>query len=173
MCIKQEFMIPFSKKFTAVCIILFMLSCNSQKPASVQSSSMGGNSMVSSDKNQIVFLFFTIEKTDNGGEKVNLTESRITEGTLKEMSINNAPPRPGNLIITLLSANGEEVEHRIIEDPLNPVLESYEEGGINKQQANFERADFSIRFNRKGNISSVRVEKISNNSKSILFNAKI
>ena len=65
------------------------------------------------------------------------------------------------------------MEERIIEDPLNPVLEVYAEEGLSKNKLKLQKAQFSVRFNQKGEISNVKVEKITSNSKTTLISLKL
>ena len=124
-------------------------------------------------ENSIVYLFFGIEKTPSGSEKVTHTETRITKGIIKNTSIDNKENKAGNLLITMLGKGGEVVEERIIEDPLNPVLEVFAEDGLSKNKVNLSKAEFSVRFNQKGEISSVKIEKITKTSKNNLITLKL
>jgi hypothetical protein len=73
----------------------------------------------------------------------------------------------------MLGKDGGIIEERIIEDPLNPVLEVYAEEGLNKAKVKLKKADFSVRFNQKGTITSVKVEKLTINSKNNLLTIKL
>ena len=149
---------------------LLLGACNSQKTSSTQSSAPAPTVVA---KNSIIFLFFEIEKEADGLEKVKLTDTKIAEGFVKNASLENKAPNPGNLYISLLGNNGEVVEERIIEDPLNPLLEVYAEEGLSKNKLNLKKAHFSLRFNQKGEISSVKVEKITEQSKNHLITLKL
>lgn len=151
-------------------IFTLMTSCNVQ-------SVNPGNSVwipkVVTVENSIVYLFFEIEKMPSGSEKITHTDTKITKGIMKNTSVKNSENVQGNLLITMLGKGGEIVEERIIEDPLNPVLEVYAEDGLSKSKVNLPKAEFSIRFNQKGTISSVKVEKISASSKINLITLKL
>lgn len=152
--------------------ILFvsMVSCNVQ---SATPNGSGSTIKVVTPENSIVYLFFEIENTPSGMEKVTHTDTKITKGIIKNTAIDNKENMAGNLLITMLGKSGEVLEERIIEDPLNPVLEVYAEDGLSKNKVNLKKADFSIRFNQKGEISSVKVEKITANSKNNLITLKL
>ena len=151
-------------------ISLFLSSCDSQQTSSFNSGSATPTKVV---ENSIVYLFFEIEKDGNGIEKVKLTDTKITEGFVKNASIENKASVPGNLYISLLSKSGEVLEERIIEDPLNPMLEVYAEDGLSKNKLNLNKAEFSVRFNQKGEIANVKVEKITEKSKNTLITLKL
>lgn len=154
---------------------LMMMSCNSQKSASGGSSSTFSNTatVTKASENAIVFLFFTIEKEANGNEKVTLTDKKITPGTIKNSSLENHENIPGNIRITFIGKNGEELSERFVENPLNPMMEVYTQEGINKEKMNLQKADFSVRFNQTGETSSVVLEKIAENSKKHLMTLKL
>ena len=150
--------------------LLVMNSCRSQ---SVSSMNSGTTASPQPLENKIVYLFFEIEKAENGVEKVKLTDTKVSPGMIKNASIENKENVAGNLLISMIGKNGEVLEERIMEDPLNPVLEVYAEDGLSKNQLKLSKAEFSVRFNQKGEISSVKVEKITSNSKNNLITIKL
>ena len=136
---------------------------------SCKSSMNAGNSAISSVKNDIpadaiVYLFFTIEKMNNGSELVKHSETQVSPGTLKKGSLENHEKSAGNILITFLDASGNSVSERIIEDPLNPLMEIYTEEGLNREKMNLPKAEFSVRFSKDPAIASVKLEKITQNS---------
>lgn len=151
-------------------IFVCITSCNVQTATLNNSAS---NTVEKPVENKIIYLFFEIEKQDGSTEKVTLTETKSTQGFVKNGGIDNKPSIPGNLLISLLGNNGEVMEERIIEDPLNPVLEVYAEEGLSKNKLKLQKAQFSVRFNQKGEISNVKVEKITSNSKTTLISLKL
>ena len=154
--------------FSIFSILLFLMSsCDAQSVTNSNSSS--SSVKIAKPENAIVYLFFEIEKEGNNLEKVTLTEKKISAGYVKNASIENKSSAPGNLQITMLGKNGDVLEERVIEDPLNPVLEVYAEEGLSQNKLSLKKAQFSVRFNQKGEISSVKVEKINANSKNTLI----
>ena len=151
-------------------ISLLLNSCDSQPTSTFNSGAATPTKVV---ENRIVYLFFEIEKDGNSLEKVKLTDTKIADGFVKNASLENKAPNPGNLYISLLGKSGEVLEERIIEDPLNPLLEVYAEEGLSKNKLNLKKAHFSIRFNQKGETSSVKVEKITEQSKNHLITLKL
>lgn len=156
-----------TRLFLLFAICLLVSSCDTQSSSSQYSTTTSPSTKVV--ENGIVYLFFEIEKDSNGLEKVTLTNTKTTEGFLKNGSIVNKPSTAGNLVISLLGKNGAVVEERIIEDPLNPLLEVYAEEGLSKNKLQLTKGQFSVRFNQKGEISSVKIEKITPNSKNSLI----
>ncbi len=156
------------------CSVLFVLAaCNSQKPDVTKHSSVAQSETAKTNENNIVYLFFEIEKTSNRTETVKHTNTTIKQGILKSASVDTKEKTTGNFIISMLSKNGEIIEERIIEDPLNPVLESYSEEGLEKKQVNLRKAEFSVRFNQKGDVASVKIEKITAESKKHLMTIQL
>lgn len=157
--------------FTAlICISFFFYSCETQSLSSGQSTSAP---IIAVPENSIVFLFFQIEKSASGEEKVLHTNTKITQGVMKSGAIDNQPNATGNLLISMLDVKGEIVEERILEDPLSPMMEVYAEEGLSKTRMTLNKAEFSVRFNQKGEVASVTVEKITENSKIKLINLKL
>lgn len=150
----------------------FISSCDSQS-TSAPSSGSGSATISKPVENSIVYLFFEIEKNENGSEKVKLTDTKTTAGTVKNAAMENKPSVPGNLLISMMGKNGETLEERIIEDPLNPLLEVYAEEGLSKNKLNLTKAEFSVRFNQKGEISNIKIEKLTPNSKNTLLTLKL
>ena len=157
--------------FSYLSLLFFLMaSCNVQ---SVSSMNKDTTSKIALPENNIVYVFFEIEKTPSGAEKVTHIETRITKGTIKNTAIDNKENVAGNLLISMLGKGGEVIEERIMEDPLNPLLEVYAEEGLSKNKVNLNKAEFSVRFNQKGEISTVKVEKITTNSKNNLITLKL
>lgn len=150
--------------------LTLLLHCGSQTSVISESTTTPA---LNKTENNIVYLFFEIEKTANGLEKVKLTDTKIAEGFVKNASIENKASVPGNLLISFLGKNGEVLEERVIEDPLNPLLEVYAEEGLSKNKLTLNKAEFSVRFNQKGEISNVKVEKITEKSKNTLITLKL
>ena len=160
-----------TRLFLLSAICLLVSSCDTQSSSSQDSTTTAASTKVV--ENAIVYLFFEIEKDSNGLEKVTLTNTKTTEGFLKNGSIVNKPSTAGNLVISLLGKNGAVVEERIIEDPLNPLLEVYAEEVLSKNKLQLTKGQFSVRFNQKREISSVKIEKITPNSKNTLITLKL
>lgn len=149
------------------------LSCDSQQTSSSVNSATSSSTKPIKAENAIVFLFFTAEKKADGTELIKHTDTKITKGIAKNSSLDNKANAPGNIAVTFLGKDGNIISERIIEDPLNPMMESYSEEGINKEKMNFPKADFSIRFNQTGEIVSVLLEKINIQSKTPLITIKL
>lgn len=153
--------------------ISFLMSCSSKSVSTSSSLSTNSAAPIVKNENAIVFLFLTIEKEANGNEVVKLTDKKTTEGTIKNSSLESHENAPGNIRVTFLGKNGEEISERFIEDPLNPMMEVYTEEGINKEKMTLQKADFSVRFNQNGDTESVTFEKITNSSKKHLITLKL
>ncbi|MDQ0592595.1 hypothetical protein QFZ37_000964 [Chryseobacterium ginsenosidimutans] len=130
---------------------------------------------ISSLKNttKIVYLFFKVEKTNSGSEKITLQEKKITDGKLKSNSIsdeNNG--NIGDFVISMTNADGKEMIKQVIEDPLNPTMEVYGED-ISRKKISLQDAEFSIRYSYSEEIQMVKVEKITNSGKQLLFTQKL
>lgn len=152
-------------------VMLFLLfSCKAQ-PVAKQGQST--TPAITDQEKRIVYLFFEIQKDTNGPETVKLTDTKITPGTFKNASLENKEKIAGNIAVTFLSQDGNIISERIIEDPLNPMMETYTQGGLGREKLNLQKAEFSIRFNQTGNISAVQLEKITPNSKTQLITIQL
>lgn len=156
---------------TLIFILSFLnVSCDPQTSISPENKSVP---TVLKQEQSIVYLFFEIEKKSNGDETVKHTDTKITSGTMKEGSIDHKENIPGNITVNFLGKNGEKIWTRIIEDPLNPTMETYSEEGLHREKMTLPKAEFSIRFNQTGNISAVQLDKITPNSKTHLITVQL
>ena len=159
--------------FVFLMLIASFSSCNSQQSTSAISAQNPPTTNTTNLENKIVYLFFTIERSENGNEIVKFTDKKITDGIIKNASINDKEYAAGNILVTFLAKDGKEISRRIIEDPLNPEMEIYAEEGLDREKIKLPKAEFSIRFNQTGKISQVILEKINSNSKTNLATIKL
>jgi hypothetical protein len=127
-----------------------------------------------SKSSQIVYLFFKVEKTNSGAEKITLQEKKITEGKLKSVpnsDENNG--QNGDFIVSLTNANGKEIIKQIVEDPLNPSREVYDRDQISRNKISLQNAEFSVRYSHSDEIQMVKIQKISETGKQLLFTQKL
>lgn len=142
------------------------------KDLSPGSSAKNENSL--EDKNQIGYLFFKVEKTKSGPEKITLESKKITDGKLKSTpSFDRSSAGIGDFIISLTDASGKELVKQLIEDPLNQNLESFDKEGINRHKVSTDNAEFSVRYSHSADIQVVKVEKVTNAGNQLLFNQKL
>ncbi len=126
------------------------------------------NPAVQSD-NQISYLFFKIAKQDSQPEKITLVEKKTVAGKMKSIpSLSLEDAKNGDLLITLVDSGGKMIAQQIIEDPLNPELESFGDK-IERHKLTLKETEFSVRFPFSKETKSVKIEKISDSSKKLLF----
>ncbi|MCW3160343.1 hypothetical protein [Chryseobacterium oryctis] len=122
---------------------------------------------------QIGYLFFKVEKEGSNVEKVTLQGKKLSEGKLKYTpKYNRDLANVGDFIITLTNSEGKEIVKQSIEDPLNPVMEVYEEN-ISRKKLSLQHAEFSIRYSHSNEITMLKVEKITNAGNQLLLNQKL
>lgn len=125
------------------------------------------------NKNQIGYLFFKVEKDKSGIEKVILQDQKLADGKLKYTpTYDRNSANVGDFIITLTDSSGKEVVKQSIEDPLNPVMESFEET-IQRNRLSLQNSEFSIRYPHSAEIRVVKVEKITNGGNQLLLTQKL
>lgn len=133
------------------------------------------NTAVSSFTNnsKIFYLFFKVEKTKSGSEKITLQEKRTVDGTLKANPVSNeSNAEIGDFIIAVSDASGKEIARQIIEDPLNPTREVYGED-ISRNKISLQNAEFSVRYSHSENSQQVKVEKMTKSGKQLIFIQKL
>lgn len=122
---------------------------------------------------KIVYLFFKVEKTNSGSEKITLQEKKITDGKLKSNLISGENDGSiGDFVISMTDTNGKEIVRQMIEDPLNPTMEVYGKD-ISRKKISLQDAEFSVRYSHSAEIQMVKVEKITNSGKQLLFTQKL
>lgn len=161
----KNLIIFFSIPFCFCCNILQVKYLNG-KPENTSINSLSKNS-------QIVYLFFKVEKTDSGSEKITLQEKKIADGKLKSNPIFDESERKiGDLVISMTDANGKEIVKQLIEDPLNPTREVYGDK-ISRHTLTLQNAEFSVRYSHSAEIQMVKIEKITDSGKQLLFTQKL
>lgn len=120
-------------------------------------------------KNQISYFFFKIYKDSSGSEKISLVERKTVQGKMKSIPFFNADEvKNGDLLITLADSRGKEIIRQNIENPLNPELESFGDK-MERHKLKLNESEFSIRFPYSEEIKSVKIEKITDSTKQLLF----
>lgn len=160
-----------SSVFAALLLLALLISCKPQN--TFTADTILPDTRVSPVTSKIVFLFFEIQKNEAGKEIITHTGTTTAEGVAKEKTIENQTPKSGNIVISFLKANGDVLSQRILEDPLNPEVETYSPDGLNREKLKLNKAEFSIRFNQAGDIATVRLEKITPTAKTHLYTLKL
>ncbi|MGI9580228.1 hypothetical protein ACR1PO_03340 [Chryseobacterium sp. RRHN12] len=123
-------------------------------------------------KEQILYLFFTIEKKVS--EKITLKQSKIAEGRIRTfLGFDEARVQEGDFVVTLTGADGKEIVKQAVQDPLHPVMEVYDIKEIKRFKASLQRAEFSLRFPYSENVRYVKIEKKKGQDKKLLFTQKL
>ncbi|SFZ95713.1 hypothetical protein SAMN05216324_11234 [Chryseobacterium limigenitum] len=159
-------------------LIFFMfpvfLFCNFLQMKDLQGNSRVRNDKLLEAKDQIVYLFFKVEKNNSGVEKIVLEDKKIMEGRLKSKpSFDRNSAKTGDFIISLNDANGKEIVKQIVGDPLNPELERFDEEGMSRNKVSLQNAEFSVRYSHSEEIKVVRVEKVTTDGSQLLFTQKL
>lgn len=150
------------------------LFCNFLQMKDLQGNSRVRNDKLLEAKDQIVYLFFKVEKNNSGVEKIVLEDKKIMEGRLKSKpSFDRNSAKTGDFIISLNDANGKEIVKQIVGDPLNPELERFDEEGMSRNKVSLQNAEFSVRYSHSEEIKVVRVEKVTTDGSQLLFTQKL
>ena len=156
------------------CFILpVFLFCNFQAMKDLKSNKANRIEVQNQAVNKIGYLFFKVGKSISGAEKITLQEKKITEGKLKSnLVFDEKSTKTGDFIISLTDANGKEVVKQTVEDPLNPVMETYEDG-ISRTKVSLQNAEFSVRYSHSENISAVKIEKVTTAGNQLIFTQRL
>lgn len=162
------------KNLLNLCVFPLFAFCSFLQVGNLRVNSSMETENLLKDKSQIGYLFFKVEKSDSGPEKVTLESKKITDGKLKSVpAYNRNSAGIGDFIVSLTDGNGKEINKQIVEDPLNQNMESFEKEGINRHKVSLENAEFSVRYPHSADIRIVKVEKITNAGNQLLFNQKL
>ncbi|KQT31133.1 hypothetical protein ASG22_19050 [Chryseobacterium sp. Leaf405] len=125
------------------------------------------------NSSKIFYLFFKVEKTDSGSEKVTLQEKKIVDGKLKSNLISNENSGEiGDFVVSINDANGKEITRQVVEDPLNPTREVYGED-VSRNKISLQDAEFSVRYSHSEENQTVKVEKITKSGKQLVFTQRL
>lgn len=123
---------------------------------------------------KIVYLFFKVEKTNSGVEKITLQEKKIVDGKLKSNpTFEEGEGNVGDFVVSMTDASGKEIIKQLIEDPLNPSREVYAKDEISRNKISLENAEFSVRYSHSAEIQTVKIEKIMSSGKKLVFTQKL
>ena len=129
---------------------------------------------VLSSNSQIIYLLFSVKKTNSGSEKITLDEKIVTKGKLKlNSNYDENQGEIGDFIVSLTNESGKELIKQIVENPLNPTREVYSENEISRIKLSLQNADFSIRYAHSPEIVMVKIEKITKSGNQLLFIQKL
>ena len=135
----------------------------------LKSQSKHSQNISQQNENQIAYLFFKINKDTKGVEKISLYDKKIVKGKLKSIpTFGDREALQNDFVITLFDAQGNEIIKQSVEDPLNPEFESYGDT-IERHKMSLKESEFSFRFPYSDNIKSIKIERINNSKKQVLF----
>lgn len=170
-----QFFNNFSKIFNVkifLFVFLFILvACNVNHTAK-SSGDKGLQSVTQQSQPKIVYFFFEIEKS-SPLPIIKLQEKKITDGFVKSEILDQRRERGETYLkIDLLSSDQKIVKSILMDNPLSPIMESYGTSGIEKQQANFERSEFSVRFNQDldTKINHINIYQVKDQTSNLLYN---
>ena len=141
------------KIFVLLMLIVFINACHSSKQ-------LAKDENVSIEKNQIVFLLFSIENNDTT-KTIKLTDKIISNGKLKPVSQANDLLKQGNLKCVFLNKKGNIVAESLIPNPLIKHLEYFNETGKGEfKEVTLEESTFFIRTQLQSEMVSFKIVEI-------------
>jgi len=159
-----------------LCILLtgtLVVFCNLLRTSSLKNERAGEYALPVKENDKIVYLFFKVEKNASDTERIILEDKKTVSGKLKSNPFfDEREMKTGDFIVSLTDAAGKEMVKQSIADPLNPVMEVYEET-ISRNRVSLEHAEFSIRYAHSENIQMVKIEKVGPSGKKLLFTQKL
>ncbi|MBB4807673.1 hypothetical protein HNP38_002979 [Chryseobacterium defluvii] len=122
---------------------------------------------------QITYLFFKVEKNGTGPDKIILQGKKQAPGKLKfQPAFDRNSGNVGDYIVSLTDVGGKEIVKQLVENPLNPEMESFD-NGIGRNKVSLQNAEFSIRYPHSDEIRVVKIEKITKEGSEQLFIQKL
>ncbi|MCS3530737.1 hypothetical protein [Chryseobacterium sp. JUb7] len=150
-----------------------MVFCNFLQTKLLNNNDVGKETFHLKGSDKIVYLFFKVEKNTSNTEKIILEDKKMVSGKLKSNPVfDEEELKVGDFVISLTDTRGKEVVKQIVEDPLNPVMEVYEDT-ISRNKVSLQNAEFSIRYVHSENIQMVKIEKVTNTGRQLLFTQKL
>ena len=123
---------------------------------------------------KMVYLFFEVEKSEDGKDMVKLTNKKVLDGFFKNEDFGAAKDMTNSFYkIILFDAKDQIYKTSHIDNPLSPVFESYGENSMEKQIGKLTKGEFFYRYNDYGNISKLEIYKSENDKSTLLFTLKL
>lgn len=155
-------------------LLIFLYACDVGYNAKSNTNS-SPKSVEQAASPKIMYLFFEIEKGKTS-PIVKLHDKKLADGIIKlEVLDNRREQMPNYLKIDLLTADQKIAKTFLLDDPLSPVMESYTPTGIGKEQANFDKAEFSIRYNQDPNakITQINIYEVKGQNMNLIHNQNL
>lgn len=125
-------------------------------------------------ENQILYLFFKVDKEASGKDRIVLQEKKMAAGKLKfTPAFDRSEVETGDLLATVLDSEGKEIAKQLIKNPLYPEMEVYEKEGISRKRITLQDAEFSVRYAYSEKIKTVKIEKVTESGTGLLFTQKL
>ena len=157
------------KKLYFVSLLFILMSCHNQSVVYTSQEKSANNP----PKSKMVYLFFEVEKNAKNEEIVKLVDKKEADGFFKNEDFGTARDITKTFYkIILYDKNNQIYKKSIIDNPLSPVLELYQEKGMEKQVAELSKAEFFYRYNDRGNTSRLEIYKFVNNTPTLIFTLK-
>ena len=140
--------------FLLLCVLLFVISCGSNKNIATSDSSIESNP-------KIIFLNYSIKKTANNTKSIQFLNLRIVDGKLKNTKITDEG-HSGDLICTQLDKNSNELQRFIIKSPLTKNIEYINDSNsFDNKKIDLDSAQFSLRLQLKPNTKYINISDFS------------
>jgi hypothetical protein len=142
----------FSLLLVAVLCILY--SCGSSKTLATPKST--GESPP-----KIIFLNYSIKKTENGTRNIRFINKVVADGKLKNNN-SNETGISGDLICFQLDKKSNELQRIIVKNPLSKSMEFLDESkSFQRKQIDLDSTQFSIRLQLKPNTKYISIGDFS------------
>ncbi|WP_299557106.1 hypothetical protein [Seonamhaeicola sp.] len=140
-------------KATFLLVLLVLLSCKTNKNVTKKD-------MVARSNPKILFLNYTIEKTNNSSKRISLINKIKADGTLKQNNFFKKGVH-GDLNCNLLDKKGHTIESFVIKNPLFKTIEYVDESKHFKvKQLDLDNAQFTLRFQLNPSVTSISITEI-------------
>ena len=111
---------------------------------------------------KLLFLNYTISKSDNDKKTISLINQKITDGALKKTTKPNYKTSFGDLECITLDKNLNQIEAHSIKNPLTKIVEYINDlGNFEKKLIELDSAQFSIRLQLDSKVKYLRISELT------------
>ncbi|MBW8359331.1 MAG: hypothetical protein K0M63_05955 [Weeksellaceae bacterium] len=150
--------------------LLFCTFCGSSGAIDQSVNNVIRSDSAEKSRDQIDYLFFTIQKNSVGDEIVRFEKRMTSDGKLKGFAeFDGTTINSGDLIVSLLDNSGKEIQKIKVDNPLKQNVESYD-GEMKRHDIILDKADFHVRFPYTASIKIIQVQIHKSKANTILLN---
>ncbi|GAB5524513.1 MAG: hypothetical protein Roseis2KO_23850 [Roseivirga sp.] len=151
------------RKLLVIALFVGFTACSSR----IAQNTVVPVSLIHPKKNQLLFLSLELTKTETG-ISFSLLDKKLVDGKLKR-PLPETLGRPNHLVFEFQNQNGSTLTQVATENPLSRYVEvSDENGKLQRQQINLEKASLVLRIQFNKNMTNLKVTRSTGELLSVL-----